>query len=98
MRVGATEMRSAPIFEGLGWACVLLASGCALPNENGAAGTVSATTGGGSGPASCLVASDCDAFDGPCVEGACINGECTTLPANDFSACDDELFCTTADA
>jgi hypothetical protein len=65
----------------------------------GGAGTTSTTVGAGGDmpPGSCTLAADCVALNDACNVGTCINGTCAKTGANEFSACDDGLFCTEND-
>jgi hypothetical protein len=50
---------------------------------------------GPSGP--CTSAADCASQVDTCNTGTCINGVCEKMPANEFGACNDGLFCTEND-
>jgi hypothetical protein len=56
----------------------------------------SATASSSSGPM-CTDAAGCAAFGDPCNDGVCTAGVCGKMPKADGAACDDGLFCTTAD-
>ena len=93
---------------------LLGSAGCAqqVDVETGGAGGTTAGGGGsgGSGGATttstssstpagdCTTSDDCLDLNGQCVLGACVEGQCVAQPANQFGACDDGLFCTTADS
>jgi hypothetical protein len=71
----------------------------------GGAGGGAATADGGAHDAGgmdaggpCQTAVDCVGLSDPCNQGTCVNGVCTKVPANDFGACDDGLFCTENEA
>ena len=69
------------------------------PGVGGAGGTViDAGPDADSGPPPpCTVAADCASQVDTCNAGTCVNGTCQKLPANEFGACNDGLFCTEND-
>jgi len=45
----------------------------------------------------CQIAAECANLDGFCLRGICVDGSCIAEPANEFGACNDDLFCTIND-
>jgi hypothetical protein len=70
------------------------ASGGAPQGGSGAGGAARDAGGDAAVGSPCQSPSDCAPLNGQCTQGACQNGLCIQLPANEFGACDDGLFCT----
>jgi len=65
---------------------------------DGGTGGVGGGSGGSGAAGPCFDASDCTGLNDACNVGTCVNGACEKLPANNGSACDDGLYCTTGDS